>query len=207
MDNDNLYMFAIVPPADLGAKIHKERLTVSENYQCVKALKPPVHITLYEPFTEDDDFKTRVTALQQWAGRQVPFQVSTDNYGFFENPAKPVFIIKVVKDDSITQLRTGLLRELKKYIYEPDTELLANGKPIPRPKPQPFNPHFTLAYRDLPPEKVPTIKQDYARRTFKASFLCSSIYLWRHNGSNWQVQQAFELKGLEAGSNAPTLFG
>ncbi len=201
---ETLYMMAVVPPADLEVRIQKERIFFAERYNCVKALKPPVHITVYEPFKEEADLPIRLKPLQQWADKIEPFIVIIDNYGFFDNPRSRVAFIHVVKDEAITQLRTGLLKELKKYLEEDEPEYI-NNKPVPRAKPQPFNPHFTIGYRDVPPALLPTIKQDYLRRQFKGSFTCDAIHLWRHNGTNWQTVYTFQLSGKKAQA-APTLF-
>ena len=193
----NLYMIAIMPPEELEQRIQKERIEFSENYNCVKALKPPVHITMYDPFETEDEFEACASGLQKWADRQRSFDVKLDNYGFFENPEKPVFFIKVVKDENIAGLRTELLREMKKYVEAAGDELLVNGKLVPKSKPMPFNPHITLGYRDLSPNLVPTIKQDYARRRMQATFLCYALYLWKHDGKNWRVVNTFKLNGQE----------
>lgn len=199
-----LYMLAIMPPEDLREKIQKERVFFAERYNCVKALKPPVHITIYEPFKEEHDLVQRIAPLQKWANSIEPFIISINNYGFFENPKSPVAFIHVIKDEPITQLRTALLKELKKYVEEDEPEYV-NNKPVPKAKPQPFNPHFTIGYRDVPPELLPTIKQDYLRRQFKGSFMCDAIHLWRHNGTNWQTAHTFQLAGKQMPA-APTLF-
>lgn len=202
---EQLYMFAIVPPRDIEERIQKERIFFSERYNCVKALKPPVHITVYEPFKEEDDFLQRVQPLQRWANDIQPFTVVIDNYGFFDNPKSPVAFIHVVKDEAITQLRTGLLRQMKNFIEEDEPEYI-NGRPVPKPKPQPFHPHFTIGYRDVPPALLPAIKQDYLRRPFKGSFTCNELCLWRHNGANWQTIHRFPLGAASAAGASPTLF-
>lgn len=197
-------MMAIMPPEELRERIQKERVFFAERYNCVKALKPPVHITIYEPFKEEADFVQRVTSMQKWADKIEPFAVEINNYGFFENPKSPVAFINVVKDEPITQLRTALLKELKKYIEEDEPEYV-NNKPVPKAKPQPFNPHFTIGYRDVLPALLPQIKQDYLRRQFKGSFICDAIHLWQHNGTNWQTVHTFQLGGKPQPA-APTLF-
>ena len=62
---ENLYMFAIMPPEAETNEISKERQMFAENYNCFKALKPPVHITLYEPFKTEPDFEKEITGLQR----------------------------------------------------------------------------------------------------------------------------------------------
>ena len=52
MDNSEqyLHLWAIVPPPDMAQQIDDLRKEFSVNFQCFKALKPPVHCTLYTLF-------------------------------------------------------------------------------------------------------------------------------------------------------------
>jgi 2'-5' RNA ligase len=93
---DNLYMFAIMPPHSLALKIDDERKNFAEKYKCIKALKPPVHITLYEPFKSPSKIEQEITDIHSWAERQKPFQVDVKNFNFFRHSASPVIYIDVV---------------------------------------------------------------------------------------------------------------
>ncbi len=199
-------MFAMVPPAALTEQIQRERMLFAENYNCVKALKPPVHITIYDPFKQEGNFEVRITTLQNWADKQQPFSIILNNYGFFEPGKSPVIYIHVDRSKEIVSLRTGLLLQLKKYLEQPETGYLPNNKAIPDPKPKPYHPHITIGYRDVPHELLPDIKQAYSRRPFKGKFECKAIYLWRHDGKNWQTVQEFKLNGNSIATAAPTLF-
>lgn len=183
-------MFAIVPPPGVEQQIQKERLLFSENYNCHKALKPPVHITMYEPFKQEELFEEDIVLLKKWSQNQKPFNIVIQNFSFFENPRSPVVYISVVKDENITLLRTSLLKELKHFI-EADAPELINGRPVPPPRPQPFHPHFTIGYRDVPPALFPAIKKAYINKRFSASFICDKVVLWKHNGINWQTITEF----------------
>ena len=182
---DNLYMFAIMPPPELATQINKERQVFAENYNCVKALKPPVHITLYDPFKNSDAFEEEIIGMQQWAGNQAPFNVGLKNYNFFKNPVSPVVYIEVVKNDNLTLLHKRFVIELRKYL---DIESNSNNK---------YTPHITIGYRDVPPALFPDIVKNYSKRPFNAVFEVNSIYLWKHDGKNWQIQNEFKLGKAE----------
>ncbi len=183
-----LYMFAIMPPPDLSARIHNERLAFAEQYKFVKALKPPVHITLYPPFqiriADVSAFEEQISKIQNWASSKAPFYIELNNYGYFENFRSPVLYIDVLRSVQLIELHTDFLKELEKYIDV-------------KKKNDRYNPHITIGYRDIDPGVFPAIKTAYSKRVFKATFPCSTFHLWKHDGQNWQVLLAYRLKGIE----------
>lgn len=187
-DQTNLYMFAIMPPTDLSAKIHDKRLNFAEEFNCVAALKPPVHITMYPPFRlpilEAKIFEQQTSKLQQLADKQAPFLLHLSDYGYFDNVTNPVLYIDVLKSTELVKLHSNFLKELKKFM---DFEK----------KSDPYKPHVTIGYRDIDPKIFPEIKALYAKRTFKASFECDAFYLWKHDRKNWQIFRKYLLKGTD----------
>jgi 2'-5' RNA ligase len=191
---EKLYMFAIMPPHELSLKIHEKRVEFSEKYKFTKALKPPVHITLYAPFkiekAEALQFEQHIVQLQHWADRQMPFQIELSGYDFFANPNHPVIFIDVVKNAHLKELHNSFLKEIQKYM---DTEKQNTT----------YKPHITIGFRDTTAEAFPAIRAEYSKQTFNGSFVCDTIYLWLHNGKNWEVQKEFQLKGTK---EQPALF-
>ncbi len=173
-----LYMFAIMPPPELASRIDNERKIFSENYKCHRALKPPVHITLFEPFKNEPGFEDEITGLQQWAGAQRPFSIELKNFNFFRNRNSPVVYIDVVKNEHLTRLHRSFLTELHQYLE------------MERNKSQ-YSPHITIGYRDVPPAIFPEIIKNYSKRPFSASFEVNTVYLWKHDTRNWQVVREF----------------
>ena len=186
-------MFALMPPEKLSKEIHDERLTFAEEYGFVAALKPPVHITVLPPFkipTEDcNAFETKVSGMHEWAHRQSQLTVELNNFNFFDNYGHPVLFIDVVKSPKLIKLRTSFLKQLDHYPWIEKSTL-------------PFKPHITIGYRDIDPAVFPTIREVYARRKFKAAFECDAIYLWKHDGKQWQIFKTFELNGEESGEES-----
>lgn len=184
----SLYMFAIMPPPDLAAKIHNERLNFAEEFKFVKALKPPVHITLYPPFkipiSLAPGFENAIKHLQHWADKQVTFDIQLKDYEFFKNKYKPVVYIQVTKNELLNTLNKSFLIELAHYLQIEKSKV-------------PFKPHFTIGYRDVDPEVFPAIMDAYSKRLFSGHFICNSIYLWKHNRENWQVLHEFPLRNIK----------
>ena len=180
-------MFAILPPEDVAQRIQNERLHFAERYNCVKALKPPVHITIYPPFEEKESFEKEITSMQQWVATQNAFHINVKNYNYFKNRFSPVVYIDVEENKNLQGFGKGFVTRLRKYIH------VKTGFGT-------FKPHFTIGYRDVPPTLLPAIIDYYTERTFTASFNVDSIFLWRHSGKNWETIQEFKLEiGITAG--------
>jgi 2'-5' RNA ligase len=185
-------MFAIMPPHSLALKIDDERKNFAEKYKCIKALKPPVHITLYEPFKYSYEIEDEIKGIQPWTERQKPFQVELKNFNFFRHSTSPVIYIDVVKNDALTLLHKTFIEQLKKYM------------PVEKHNSK-YTPHFTIGYRDVPAAIFPEIMHEYSKRRFSASFEVSSIYFWKHDGKNWQIQNEFKM-GLSSEPVQKALF-
>ena len=184
MSLENLYMFAIVPPGDLSKKIDDLKKQFASNFDTLKALKVPVHITLYPPFKATADMEEKVKQLEPWTINQDIFELYLKNFDFFENKKNSVVFINIEKSKELTVLHANFTKQLKKllpFLHDPKTKTT-------------FHPHITIAYRDVPPEKMPEIKRMYINRIFEASFIVDTIYLWKHNGKYWETITSFKMK-------------
>lgn len=179
-----------MPPKELAQRIDQERREFAERYKCIKALKPPVHITLFEPFKAEPQLEQQLQGLAPWIAQQTPVTIELSNYNYFRNNKAPVVYIDVVKNETLKALRKGFVQQLRKYM------------PI-EAQDQEYKPHFTIGYRDVPSGLMPQIVADHSLRRFKGCFLMDKIYLWRHDTVNWQVVWEFPLTGVVA---ALTLF-
>lgn len=176
----HLYMFAIMPPAELSGRIHNERLRFAEKYHALKALKPPVHITLYPPFDEDENFGERAEKLRAWIEDQERLFIELKDYNYFKNHRSPIIYINVVENHGLNSLYHKFVEQLTQLMPAEESET--------------YRPHFTIGYRDVPPALFPEIKEEYSKRTFHASFEVKSIFLWKHDRKQWHVHKEYELK-------------
>ena len=171
-------MFAIMPPEDLAHRIQTERVRFSENYNCFKGLKPPVHITLFEPFTLDERIDDDQGNIEKLIKQQLPFKIELHNYAFFENHVNPVVYINVVKNPALSELR-------KKFVAQ-----ITDDLPVDKSN-SAYKPHFTIGYRDIPKAIFPRVMTDYSKRKFEGSFMLDRVFLWLHDSGNWQVDKEF----------------
>lgn len=176
-----LYLVALLPPepvfADIwGLKQEVHRLTGSRN-----AVRLPPHITLVPPLRQDDTFEARcVAALSGFAATQAPFAVELDGFAWFDDRT---LFVRVSDAAAVKALHAALF------------EWCAARLPEIKPESRPFTPHLTLATRDLPPARVPELRQRFAARAYAARFVASSLTLFRHDGHQWQPRATFELAG------------
>lgn len=177
-------MFAFMPPEELSAEIEAIMYDFASTYQCKAALKPPVHITCYPPFTETVNLWERIKGLQEWASMQLPVEAILNSFAWFKNASAPIFYIAVVDIKELTNLYTDFWKQLKTYLLNVTI----------RPG---YKPHITIGYRDISPEIVPQIKVDYATPTFEGSFSIGTLYLWEHDGKKWNVTDEYFLNGAK----------
>jgi 2'-5' RNA ligase len=178
--NKSLYMFAIMPPGELAQTIHAERIAFAQKYDCQKALKPPVHITLYPPFSAERDLEEKAEALRGWVSAQASFVINLHNYDYFKDHRSPIVYIDVLPNQVLNDFYNAFLAQLQELMPTQSSET--------------YKPHFTIGYRDVPRQRLPEIVAEYSKRTFTASFEVTSIFLWKHDGKKWNVLKEFELK-------------
>jgi 2'-5' RNA ligase len=181
-------MFALMPHEDLAKEIDELRKQFAANFGTKKALQLPVHLTLYPPYKAIPETEQELKQLHNWAKSQSTFNIHLKNFDFFDNRKSPVVFINVEKNKELTLLHANFTKQLKRilpFLHDPKTK-------------NTFHPHMTIAYRDVPPEKLPEIKRMYVNRKFEGAFNVKHLYLWRHNGRNWDVIDAYEMKSAPA---------
>lgn len=180
MNNQHLYLIALLPPEPVTNQINNVKQAFSEKYLCYKALRTLPHLTLIPPIQADASFETQLFSIGQWVAQQQTFTISLRNFNFFKNPQHPVVFIDVKKNEQLNKLYAGLRKQLKQHL------------PVAADTP-PFHPHFTVGYRDIPPQKFPEIMKDYAMQRFHADFDIKAVYLLKHNTREWKVFHEFPM--------------
>lgn len=186
----SLYLLALLPPPDLSAQIDEIRKECSEKFKVYKALRPPVHITLYRPLSMEESFERKLISLMKEVGSGVkPFIQELQNFDEFNSQ---VVCIKALKNPELLELRQLIISVFRKYRIDPKE---TNGS-------LPFLPHITIAYRDVLPEVFPLIWNEYKDRKFKKKFTADHFTLLKHDQKQWNVLENFRF--LKA--DQPALF-
>ena len=184
MPATQLYMLAIMPPAELSREIDEIRDQFAASYDCKAALRVPVHITLQPPFRLTDDQAHELAArLSDWAVGQTPFPLTLEGFNFFRHNG--VVFIDVRRQDLLSLFQQELFRMLRQWL--PGLELKEQ---------RPYHPHLTIAYRDIPKHLFAQAEAAYKSREFFSVFVVNELHLWRHDGSHWQVFQSMPMGQL-----------
>ena len=186
----SLYLLALLPPEDFAIQIDSIRKECAEKFNVYKALKPPVHITLYRPIFMEDTFQKKFSLLMKSVARSVkPFTQKLENFDEFSSQ---VVFIRALQNPDLMQLRQSIVSVFRTHRIDPKE---STGS-------LPFRPHVTIAYRDVTPEIFPLIWQEYGERRFKKQFFCDHFTLLKHDGRRWNVFENFPLLKTEQ----PSLF-
>lgn len=169
----SLFLWAILPPDELSERIDAWRRECAERFSVSRALRLPVHLTLYPPFyAEESEMLKQFSEIDELCSAHYPFSIALKNFGFFEKK-NPVVFIDVVMNSALEAIQ----RELKHLM---DGFLQSAGDD------RKYHPHITLAYRDLASEKMKEVKDFFSEKEFSAVFVTDQICLLRNEGKGWE---------------------
>ncbi|WP_169303407.1 2'-5' RNA ligase family protein [Pedobacter cryophilus] len=177
----SLYFIAILPPKATDERIDLIRKEFSNQYKSYEALKPPVHLTLKEPFTLDK--KDEALLLRKLEGLSFihqPFHQELKDFNRFQ---KHSIYIKANKCEEIINLKKNIKKLFRAYFFNVQQDQM------------PFNPHYTIAYRDIPEKEFDLAWEEYQHKTFEAHFTCTHFTLLKHTGIKWITVQDYKLRG------------
>ncbi len=176
-----LYFIAILPPKRVYTKIRELQYEIKKRYGCKQALRPPVHITLQVPFKRPASDEARlINQLECFASKRSYFNVIIDGFGTFE---PHTIFVKPESTDELMGLQSDLISHLKAELSFTQKEIVYSH----------FNPHFTIAYRDLKP-KYQEVWSDFRNREYKDEFEVHDICLLKHNYKFWEIVRTLPFK-------------
>lgn len=177
--HDQLYFLAIVPPLPLKNELQLLKTSFAEKYNCKAALKSPPHITLHMPFRfQEKKEDILLEHLNKLTGI-TPFPVHLNNFGCFS----PKVIYVKVENTSQLNLLFDKLQFTMKGLNVFNAGYKNRG----------FNPHLTIAFRDLKKSVFPMAWDTYKNETYSENFLVENFMLLKHNGKHWEEFQSITL--------------
>lgn len=176
----SLYFVAILPPKSIEEKIDSLRKEFSDTYKSYEALKSPIHLTLKEPFTLD--IKDEALLIRKLDGLSFIHQPFEQELKDFDRYQKYTIYIKANKCAEINSIKKNMKKVFKDYFFNVQQDQM------------PFNPHYTIVYRDIPEKTFDLAWEDYQQKTFEANFTCTHFTLLKHNGTRWVTKQDFKLR-------------
>ena len=173
--NSTLYFIAILVPSPYAESIDVIKGDFAVNFGSAHALRSPPHITLIPPFTRSVHDEGRMhSVLKSYAARCCPFMVDLDGFGAF---APRVIYVRISAVPGLETLYSGLAETCRAELGIATAEKTGRS----------FNPHLTVAHRDLQPDQFHRAWEKYRERPFHGSFLVDQLSLLRHKESGWEV--------------------
>jgi len=173
--NKNLFFLAVLPPENIQKKVEKIKLFFKNEYNSEHALNAPAHITLIPPFRW---FETNELLLQKsiddFCLNEVPFNVMLDGFGSFR---PRVIYIDIKRNDSLFNLF-----EKFRIFMDDQWKISEYIRGVIR-----FNPHMTVASRDLTKENYYKAWAEFKFKKFNSDFTVDKIVILKHNNSFWEI--------------------
>ncbi|MNS83127.1 RNA 2',3'-cyclic phosphodiesterase [compost metagenome] len=183
--SESLYLIALLPDATVTQEVNELKVLFAENFNTRKGQHIIPHITLQPPFGMTHEAMSQlVNNLIQFSEEEQPLQIQLDGFGYFLNPRSDVIFIKPVYNPLLQRFHRHLMCFLRK-----------NGFSVSDTSKR-FNPHITIAYRDLKREETLKAWPLLENQPYLREFDVNEFYLLKHNGKTWQKYASFPLSNI-----------
>lgn len=171
----SLFYIAIVCPDTIEEKVKGFKLYMEQQYGCRAALKSPAHLTIVPPFRAEDEMeKPLLDFVQTFNIGMLPVDVKLDGYGNFGDR---VLFVDVVPNPSLNSLENEAMQEFNTQF----PAIIFGMKPE-------FNPHVTIATRDIPMGKLEEAKTHFlANHQITEAFTAKELVLMKLVNGWWEV--------------------
>ena len=174
MAEKSLYFIAVAPNGRLSSEIRTFQKDFADRFGSVKSYNNFPHITVVPPFWES--LENENLLIQKFISIEVgekPFTIQLENFDSFDNVNNPVVFIKPKENLQFLEVAKKILESFG-----------SKSK---------FNPHLTVAYRDLTRENYEKAWKEYSEKKFSAEFLIEKIGLYKHFNKKWNLLAELEL--------------
>jgi 2'-5' RNA ligase len=183
MENAHLYFVAVLCPKEIDKEISRFKKWMKEQFQCTVALRSPAHITLVKPFWIETNWEDYLkSTLQSCEPGVANFEMSLKGFSSF---GKRVLFVDVV---DIPELFT-LKRKVEDHFLRTFGDSLKKEQ-------MSFQPHVTIANRDLKPSDFDKAWAHFSKKKYEASFIVSEISLLKLNEGKWEVIESRPLQSV-----------
>lgn len=180
----NHYFIAIIPNSTVCKEIESFKTDFAEHFDSRQAQKVMPHITLKAPFKLQ---ASRHDELVQWFQEPFPypcpFQAGLKNFSAFFNRYNPVVYVDPILHPSLLSLQKNIITNFQFAFPEINISDLEFR----------FQPHITIAYRDLSPENFEKAWMKYKMMEYEAFFDVNDFHLLQHDTKKWNVNQTHVL--------------
>ncbi len=171
------YFLALIPKEPLASEIFQIKEEMKEKYGTKAALRSPAHLTLHMPFLWKERNEDRLFNKLAYATKMDPFHLRLHEFGAF--PPKTIYIKNIYSKElmAFQEFLTGITKR--------ELHLLNSTHN------RGFNPHVTVAFRDLKKDQFDLAWSEYKKRQFSVRMDVDSFWLLKHDGKEWQAYKEF----------------
>jgi len=185
MKGTGKYFIGLLLPPAFESQFNKLKQGIAAQFQVKYALQSPAHLTLKMPFrykeAKERELELRLTTLLE---TQASFQLQLAGIGHF---GRRNIHHQLVPSSSLFELQKELRGFCKRYLHL--VEELSDRN---------FQPHLTLAYKDLKDSHFEDVLAFAKKHTVNADFLVDRAYLLKNVEGRWKVVAPLIFgKGLE----------
>lgn len=169
-----LYYLAAVCSDTVNAEVKKYKDYMQANFGCRAAQKSPAHLTIVPPFkTEERLEKPLKDFVDAFNIGMVPFEIEMKNFGHFDDR---VIFVDIVENP---KLRTAE-QECNKEFLEQFPNMDFKIKPD-------FNPHVTVATRDIPVGRFDEAWNYFKEQKLDTKFACKGFAVLKLKDGKWDL--------------------
>ncbi|CAN5574586.1 2'-5' RNA ligase family protein [soil metagenome] len=171
----SLFYIAIVCPAIVEEKVKQFKLYMEQQYGCRSALKSPAHLTIIPPFRAEDELeKPLLDFVQTFNMGMLPVDITLNGYSNFGDR---VLFVDVAPNSSLTSLEKEATEEFNVQF----PAIIFGMKPE-------FNPHVTIATRDIPEGKLFEAKAYFeTNHPLNETFNAGELVLMKLVNGWWEI--------------------
>lgn len=169
-----LYYIAAVCSDDVNAEIKVFKDFMQKNFGCRAAQKSPAHLTVVPPFKTEE---LRETQMKKFVDAfnigLVPFDIQLKGFSHFDDR---VIFVDVVENENLRAAEQDCNKEFSEKFPSVDFKM----KPA-------FNPHVTVATRDIPAGKFDDAWSNFKDKEIDTSFTCKGFELLKLKDGKWET--------------------
>ena len=170
----HMYYLAILSSEEINKEVLKWKSFFKEKFKCSKALNSPAHITLISPFWMNTGLENELAAsLKEFCKKQVGIRVQIKDFSAFKPKVIFADVVKNEKLDLLHSTFNDFILMQQKFPIKKDENI--------------FQPHITLATRDLYKKDFNEAWEIFSKKKYVAEWMATGISLLRHNKKNWDV--------------------
>lgn len=168
-----MYFIAIVLPDMLNKKVLRWKHFMHEKFGCKVGLKSPAHITMIPPFWMQQEKEHQLIAdMDAISSFALPFTIGTKNFSAFK--PRTIYI-----DVAVSEQLRSLKAAVNEFFSQADYKIKVESRP--------FQPHITIATRDLHKKDFNEALTFFKTKKFKAEWEAGGLSVLRHNSKNWDI--------------------